>query len=83
MQLYNSKTDVDEQAMINKITSQCPKACLTGMTAANIATEENYRIVVTERFDTFSKEVRKVKLPDETNMDSDTKMIETGLSMGI
>jgi len=40
MQLYNSKTDVDEQAIINIIISQCPKACLTGMTAANIATEE-------------------------------------------
>lgn len=40
MQLYNSKTDVDEYAIVDKIVSLCPKACLTGMTAANIATEE-------------------------------------------
>lgn len=40
MQLYNSKTDIDECSIVQKINSKCPRACLTGMTAANIATEE-------------------------------------------
>lgn len=40
MQLYHSKTDIDEYELVNKITSQCPKAILTGMTATNIAGDE-------------------------------------------
>ncbi|MCR5213259.1 MAG: hypothetical protein K6E10_02515 [Eubacterium sp.] len=49
---------------------------------ANLATGLNYRIFVTERQDTFIKEVKKVN-SNSSNADEDIKMKEAVLSMGI
>lgn len=39
IQLYNPRLDMDEEAMVSRLRSAFPKACLTGITAANIAGE--------------------------------------------
>ena len=40
MQLYNPRVDIDEEALVQCINDNCPKAVLTGMTCASIAEEE-------------------------------------------
>ena len=40
LQLYNPKTDADDEAIVEYINDQCPKACLVGLTCANIADAE-------------------------------------------
>lgn len=40
IQVYNPRLDIDEGLMIETIKETCPKACITGITAANIAGEE-------------------------------------------
>lgn len=40
MQLYNPRLDQDEERMVTAINEICAKACVSGVTAANIAGEE-------------------------------------------
>lgn len=40
MQLYNPKIDADDEKIIAYIHAVCEKACLTGLTSANIADQE-------------------------------------------
>ena len=40
MQLYNPKIDADDEKMIAYIHAVCEKACLTGLTSANLADQE-------------------------------------------
>ncbi len=40
IQLYNPKTDSDDDRIVDYINSNCLKACLTGITCANIADKE-------------------------------------------
>ncbi len=40
LQLYNPKIDADDDAIVSCIRSKCAKACLIGITSANIADEE-------------------------------------------
>ncbi len=40
VQLYNPKLDVDNDKLVDFITSSCEKACLTGFTCANIGRSE-------------------------------------------
>ena len=40
LQLYNPKLDVDDNKLVEIITSTCEKACLTGFTCANIGKSE-------------------------------------------
>lgn len=37
IQMFNPRLDMDEQAILVAISKSCPKACVTGITAANIA----------------------------------------------
>ncbi len=40
MQIFNPRLDIDESKMINDINSAFPNACISGVTAANIAGDE-------------------------------------------
>lgn len=47
MQVYNPRLDIDEGLMIETIKEACPKACITGITAANIAGED---VIIESRY---------------------------------
>ncbi|MBE5910226.1 sensor domain-containing diguanylate cyclase [Pseudobutyrivibrio sp.] len=40
MQLYNPRIDIDEPLMLSTITNAFPTACISGITSANIASED-------------------------------------------
>ena len=37
IQLFNPRLDIDEDAMVEKVVHRLPKACVSGVTAANLA----------------------------------------------